>query len=169
MDRRARGKLVLQFSQLTDARDREIYDTNSSSTLPGTLVRVEGGAATGDPDADAAYHYSGDTYDYFFNVHGRDSYDGAGATIISTVDYCKPPPAPACPYANAFWNGTQMVYGAGFPVADDVDAHELTHAVTEFTANLFYYMQSGALNESYSDIFGETVDQINSAGTDTPR
>jgi len=61
-----------------------------------------------------------------------------------------------------------MVYGDGFPAADDVDAHELTHAVTEFTANLFYYMQSGALNESYSDIFGEAVNLGNGSGTDTP-
>ena len=69
----------------------------------------------------------------------------------------------------------QMVYGEGFSRADDVDAHELTHAVTERSANLFYYMQSGALNESVSDVFGETVDQWNASlpggvarhGTDT--
>jgi hypothetical protein len=61
-----------------------------------------------------------------------------------------------------------MVYGEGFPAADDVDAHELTHAVNEHTANQFYYMQSGALNESFSDIFGETVDLTNGSGTDTP-
>ncbi len=66
-----------------------------------------------------------------------------------------------CPYENAFWNGTQMVYGEGFASADDVVAHELTHAVTERTAGLYYYMQSGALNESFSDIFGETVDLWN--------
>ena len=60
-----------------------------------------------------------------------------------------------------------MVYGEGFSSADDADAHELTHAVTERTANLFYYMQSGALNESFSDVFGETVDLTNGAGTDT--
>ena len=69
----------------------------------------------------------------------------------------------ACPFANAFWNGTQMVYGDGFASADDVVAHELTHAVTEYSANLFYYMQSGALNESFSDIFGETVDLLERA------
>jgi hypothetical protein len=61
-----------------------------------------------------------------------------------------------------------MVYGEGFPAADDVAAHELTHAVTEFAATLFYYMQSGALNESFSDIFGESVDLDNGAGTDAP-
>ena len=172
IDARA-GRVVLQFSQLTDARDREVYDANDPGdgiygSLPGTLVRSEGGPPVAGPaaaDANAAYEYSGDTYDYFHDHHGRDSYDDAGATLISTVRYC--PNSVSCPYANAFWNGVQMVYGAGFPAADDVDAHELTHAVTERTANLFYYMQSGALNESFSDIFGETVDLLNGAGTDT--
>src|SRR5215218_5100538 len=84
--------------------------------------------------------------------------------MISTVRYC--PDALNCPYRNAYWNGRQMVYGAGFSTADDVDAHELTHAVTEHSANLFYYMQSGALNESFSDIFGETVDLTNGHGND---
>jgi Zn-dependent metalloprotease len=164
------GKLRLQFSQLTDALAREIYDTGDPEdgvfdVLPGILERVEGGAATGDPDADDAYDFSGDTYDYFFNVHGRDSYDDAGGALLSSVHFC--PSADNCPYPNAFWNGTQMVYGEGLSRADDVDAHELAHAVTEKTADLFYYMQSGALNESYSDIFGETVDQGNLAGDDS--
>jgi bacillolysin len=169
-----KGGVLLQFSQLTDARDRKIYDANDPGdgvfgALPGTLVRSEGGPPVvggAADDANAAYDFSGDTYDYFFDEHGRDSYDGAGATLTSTVRFC--PNEDNCPFANAFWNGTQMVYGLGFSAADDVAAHELTHAVTEYTANLFYYMQSGALNESYSDIFGETVDLLNGAGTDTP-
>ena len=157
-----RGVVLLHFSQLTDAKNRQIHDAN---VLPGTLVRSEGQTATADVDADAAYDFSGDTYDYFFTQHGRDSYDGAGAPLISTVDSC--PFTFDCPYQNAFWNGEQMVYGAGFSLADDVDAHELTHAVTEKSANLVYFSQSGALNESFSDIFGETVDLTNSGGTDT--
>ncbi len=165
------GAVLLHFSQLTDALDRQIYDADDPGDglyddLPGVLVRSEGEAPTGAGDADDAYDYSGDTYDYFFDEHGRDSYDGMGATLVSTVHFC--PSAGECPFVNAFWNGVQMVYGDGFPAADDVDAHELTHAVTEFSANLFYYMQSGALNESYSDIFGETVDLTNAGGTDTP-
>lgn len=160
-----RGSVLLHFSMITDAKSRKIYDTNSTNVLPGTLVRGEGGAATGDLDVNGAYDYSGDTYDYYFNQHGLDSYDGLGSTIISTVDFCDP--ARPCPYRNAFWNGTQMVYGAGFSQADDVVAHELTHAVTEKSARLIYFMQSGALNESFSDIFGETVDLTNTGGTDT--
>ncbi|MES1241672.1 MAG: M4 family metallopeptidase [Acidobacteriota bacterium] len=161
-----KGNPLLHFSQLTTALNRQIYDGDSTDTLPGTLIRSEGGPVTGDSDADAAYTYSGDTYNYYFSQHGRDSFDGAGGTLISTVHHC--PDAFDCPYENAFWDGDQMVYGDGFSVADDVDAHELTHAVTERTSNLFYYMQSGALNESFSDMFGETVDLTNSGGTDTP-
>ncbi|HWM94293.1 MAG TPA: M4 family metallopeptidase [Thermoanaerobaculia bacterium] len=161
-----RGVTLLHFNQLTDARNRQVHDGNSTAALPGTLVRSEGQAPTGDPDADAAYTYSGDAYDYFFTQHGRDSYDGAGAAIISTVEHCPTPGE--CPFENAFWDGTQLVYGEGYAGADDVDAHELTHAVTERTANLLYYMQSGSLNESFSDMFGETVDLTNTGGTDTP-
>jgi Zn-dependent metalloprotease len=160
-----RGVVLLHFSQLTEIKSRQVFNANSGSTLPGQPLRGEGQPATGDPDADAAYDYSGDTYDYYLSQHGRDSFDGAGAPILSTVHFC--PSAAECPYANAAWNGTQMVYGNGFSRADDVDAHELTHAVTERTANLFYYMQSGALNESISDMFGETVDLTNGKGNDS--
>jgi len=158
------GVRLLSFSQLTDGRSRSVYTASNGSTLPGTLLRTEGGPAAGDTDADLAYTYAGDTYDYYLAQHGRDSFDNAGATIISTVHYC--PDVDHCPYLNAFWNGTQMVYGEGFASADDVVAHELTHAVTEKSANLYYYQQSGALNESFSDIFGETVDLINLQGND---
>ncbi|HQZ15225.1 MAG TPA: M4 family metallopeptidase, partial [Vicinamibacteria bacterium] len=154
----ARSRMVLlDFSQLTDAKNRSVYNGNGASALPGTLMRSEGGGLTGNSDADKAYDYAGDTYDFYFTNFGRDSFDNAGGQIVSTINYCEG----ACPYDNAFWNGSQMVYGAGFPQADDVVAHELTHAVTERTANLFYYMQSGALNESFSDIFGESVDLSN--------
>ena len=159
------GMVLLHFSQLTEAKNRAIYTASNTSTLSGTLIRSEGAGPTGDTDADLAYNFSGDTYDYFFINHGRDSFDGAGAQLRSLVHYCDPD---SCPnnYPNAFWNGTQMVYGNGYSSADDVVAHELTHAVTERSANLFYYMQSGALNESFSDIFGETVDLLNGAGND---
>ena len=159
------GSVILHFSQLTHGKNRAIYNAFSTSALPGSLMRTEGGPATGDADADNAYTYLGDTYDYFWTQHGRDSWNGGGAALIATVHYC--PNAASCPYQNAFWNGSQMVFGNGFSAADDVDAHELTHAVTETSANLFYYMQSGALNESFSDIFGEAVDLSNGGGTDT--
>ena len=62
-----------------------------------------------------------------------------------------------------------MVYGDayGFPLGDDVVAHELTHGVTQHESNLFYYYQPGAINESFSDLWGEYYDQTNSEGTDS--
>jgi Zn-dependent metalloprotease len=162
----ATGDPLLHFNQMPHSRIREVYDAESGSSLSGTLVRSEGDGDTSDTDTDLAYLYSGDTYDYYWTEHDRDSYDDAGSTLVSTVHFC---PSPGeCPYGNAFWNGNQMVYGEGFAAADDVVAHELTHAVTERTAGLYYYMQSGALNESFSDIFGETVDLTNAHGYDDP-
>src|SRR5262249_33169735 len=156
------GAILMHFSQLADALSRKVYTAGESTTLPGTLLRTEGGAATGDPDADNAYLYAGVTYNYYFTNHNRDSFDNAGATLISTVHGCVS--GQPCPMQNAFWNGTQMVYGTTYASADDVVGHELTHAVTERSAALLYYNQSGALNESFSDIFGETIDQLNSLG-----
>jgi bacillolysin len=156
------GQVLLHFSQIAHAKDREIHDAAGSSSLPGALARSEGQAATGDSDVDRAYDYTGDAYDYFWSVLGRDSYDGVGGTIVSTVDH----DAGGCP--NASWDGTQLIFCSGLSQADDVVAHEFAHGVTDFTADLYYYMQSGALNESYSDIFGETIDQLNGAGSDDP-
>ena len=161
------GKVLYRFSQLTESRNRRAYTAGGSSSLPGTLVRAEGSGPSGDADVDFAYDYSGDTYDYYSAEHARDSYNNAGATLSSTVDWCDAGLCGSCPCQNAFWDGTQMIYGDGFPAADDVVAHELTHAVTENSANLVYCLQSGALNESFSDIFGETVDLSNTGGTDT--
>ena len=132
-------------------RFRETFNTNHTTNLPGTIARTEYQPAIGDQDTDRAHDFAGATYDYFKNTHNRDSFDNNGAAIISTAHYGRN-------YQNAFWNGTQMVYGDGFAV-NDVVAHELTHAVTEKTANLEYRWQSGALNESFSDIFGAMVDR----------
>jgi Zn-dependent metalloprotease len=156
------GGIVLNFNQRATALNRKIYTADNTDTRPGRLIRSEGGTPTGDADADQAYLFAGDTYNYYLTQHGRDSFNGAGAALLSTVHYCEG----GCPMQNAFWNGTQMLYGNGFSRADDVVGHELTHAVVEYSANLFYYMQSGALNESYADIFGETMDLLNGRGND---
>ena len=163
-----RGGVVLHFSEIDTAKYRKIYDNqnNTSYGLPGNgPVRVEGQGATGIGDADKAYDYAGDVYDFYKNTHNRDSVDGAGMQLISTVRYCKT--GVTCPYENAFWNGEQMVYGQGYSSADDVVAHEMTHGVTDHESHLFYYMQSGAINESLSDIWGEFIDLSNGKGTDT--
>lgn len=157
------GEIVLRLDRIAHGRIRRIYNAFGGTTY--FLVRAEGGAPTSDSDTNAAYDYSGHTYDYFLREHGRDSYDDFGAWLESIVHVC----FGACPYLNASWNGALelMIYGDGFPRADDIVAHEMTHAVTQFSADLFYCAQSGALNESFSDIFGETVDLANGRGTDT--
>ncbi len=87
------------------------------------------------------------------------SYDGADA-VMQTVNIGR-----NC--GNAFWDGTSTNFCNG-ATADDVVAHEWGHAYTDFTHNLIYQWQAGALNEAYSDMWGETVDQLNGRGTDVP-
>jgi len=161
------GAVALHFNQIDTAKNRLIYDHNNTPglSLPGTTpARTEGDPATGITDIDLAYDYAGDTYDFYDTYHGRDSIDDAGMNLVSTVRYCDP--SYTCPYANAFWNGSQMVYGQGYSQADDVVGHEMTHGVTDYESGLFYYYQSGAINEAFSDIWGEFVDLTNGAGND---
>ncbi|MGM7700299.1 M4 family metallopeptidase [Pseudalkalibacillus sp. Hm43] len=113
-----------------------------------------------------AHHYAGVTYDYYLGEFGRNSYDGNGATIQSSVHY-------SSNYNNAFWNGSQMVYGDGdgttFQALSggiDVVAHELTHAVTDYSSDLVYENESGALNEALSDIFGTLVEYYHGTNPD---
>ena len=158
------GEVITSYNELPNGLDRAIYDSGNTLNIPGTLVRSEGQGPTGDPDVNEAYDYLGDTYEYFFNSFGRNSYDNAGSTLVASVHYNYPG------WSNAGWIGrpvNQMVFGDNFTV-DDVTAHEVAHGVTEYTANLIYRDESGALNESFSDIFGEFVDQINGAGNDLP-
>lgn len=159
---------VLSFTAapaLSQGKNRSIYDAKNGRDLPGILVRSEGDAPVGDMAVDEAYDGSGITYDLYSEIYGRDSIDGNGLPLKSTVHYQKG-------YDNAFWNGEQMVYGDGdedlpepqrlfnrFTIALDIIAHELTHGVTQYEANLAYWDQSGALNESMSDVFGSLVKQ----------
>lgn len=145
------------------AKYRKTYTCNNGTTLPGTLLFNEGGSSS-DTTAMAAYNNAGKTYDYYYTKHARDSYDGAGATMHSSVHY-------STNYNNAFWNGSQMVYGDGdgttfSPLARSLDvvAHELTHAVTEKTSGLVYRNESGALNEAMSDVFGAATEVYNDGG-----
>ncbi|MFZ5912453.1 MAG: M4 family metallopeptidase [Chloroflexota bacterium] len=158
-----RGDLVLSFNQVDMAEDRQTYTANNTTTLPGTLVCNEANptCSGGDTDAQNAHIYAGDTYDFYYNYHGRDSIDNAGMTMVSTVHY-------DVGYAGSFWDDIrkQVVFGDGYAV-DDIVAHEWTHGVTENESGLFNYYQSGAINESFSDLWGEFVDQTNGKGTDT--
>jgi len=136
------------------------YDGRNRTVLPGSLWADADNQFFTSYDAPAvdAHYYAGMTYDYYKNVHNRLSYDGNNAAIRSTVHYGRG-------YNNAFWNGSQMVYGDGdgqtflpFSGGIDVVAHELTHAVTDYTAGLVYQNESGAINEAMSDIFGTLVE-----------
>ena len=146
-------------------KERAIFDAQNGTNLPGAPVRNEGDPPTGDAATDEAYDYSGNTYDYYSAIHNRNSIDGNGMRLDSTVHYSQG-------YDNAFWNGQQMVYGDGdedlppdqrlfnrFTISLSVVGHELTHGVTQHEAGLAYFAQSGALNESMSDVFGALVRQ----------
>ncbi|MFL2504831.1 MAG: M4 family metallopeptidase [Candidatus Azotimanducaceae bacterium] len=111
-------------------------------------------------------------YDYFLSKHNRDSFDDKGSPLVSIVDYQST--EGEC-FNNAYWNGSQMTYGDGcfetdglfknFAGSLDVAAHEVAHGVVQFTSNLRYENQSGALNESYADIFGVSVEHMASANS----
>lgn len=150
---------------ISEEKQRVVYDAKNGTQLPGTISRQEGDPPVSDIATNEAYDGSGITYDMYFDVYGRKSIDNNGMRLDSTVHYQKG-------YDNAFWNGQQMVYGDGdedlpqsdqlfnrFTAALDVIGHELTHGVTQFEANLVYWDQSGALNESMSDVFGSLVKQ----------
>lgn len=155
------GNLVMRNAMVKTARNRRTYTASNGTTLPGTLVLTETTGSTTDTTLQKAHDYAGVTYNYYSTVHGRDSYNGAGATLTSSVHY-------STNYNNAYWNGSQMVYGDGdgsqfapLSRALDVCAHELTHAVTETSANLVYQDESGALNEGTSDILGSSAEAWN--------
>lgn len=165
--RGALTKDVLAFMKpvAAELKQRIVFDANNGTQLPGTVVRQEGDSPVADVTVNEAYDGSGVTYDMFYEIFGRNSIDNKGLRLDSTVHYSKG-------YDNAFWNGQQMVYGDGdedipederlfnrFTIALDVIGHELTHGVTQYEANLVYWEQPGALNESMSDVFGSLVKQ----------
>ncbi|WBW95721.1 M4 family metallopeptidase [Oceanirhabdus sp. W0125-5] len=138
----------------------ETYNANNRTRLPGSLWADSDNVLNDSNDRAAvdAHHYAGLTYDYYLNRFSRNSFDNKGSLIKATVHYSRS-------YNNAFWNGQQIVFGDGDGVTFtelsgslDVIAHEITHAVTEHTADLIYYNESGALNEAMSDIFGTAVE-----------
>ncbi|WP_414050556.1 M4 family metallopeptidase [Macrococcus animalis] len=137
----------------------ETYDAKNTQSNSELVKDTDRSFTSSNQKAAVDAHYYGDVvYDYFKNKHNRDSYDGKGAPIYSVVHY-------GYNYNNAFWNGEAMVYGDGDGVtftslsgANDIIAHELTHAVTEHSAGLVYEYEPGAINESMSDVFGYFVD-----------
>ncbi|MFE9449460.1 M4 family metallopeptidase [Streptomyces sp. NPDC006739] len=142
-----------------DQPHRTIYDAGHQQDLPGTKVREEGSGAAQDATVNRAYAGLSATFDFYLKAYERHSIDGSGLPLDASVHYGEN-------YDNAFWNGEQMVFGDGddqifldFTIPLDVIGHELTHGVTQHTANLTYFGQSGALNESVSDVFGSLIKQ----------
>ena len=161
------GFVHLPVNKTDAAFDLAVYNANNTKNLPGTLVcdEIDMTCAAGDADTKDAQKFAADTYNYYSSMFGRDGFDDAGGQIIFTVHY-------DANYANAFWSssiGRLLVFGDayGFAHADDIVSHEMSHAVTSYKSRLFYFQQSGAINESLSDIFGELIDQQNNHGTDT--
>src|SRR5690625_2950069 len=147
--------------------DRLVSDAQGTQNLPGEPARREQDAPTGDPAVDETYDRLGSTYPAFADAFGRAGIDGSDAPQLATVHYRQN-------YANAFWDGTQMVLGDGdgrvfrrFSLAIDVIGHELGHGVIEYTAQLVYQDQSGALNESIADVFGALTQQHAQGTTST--
>ena len=173
------GVVALRFDQRPAALTQRICD-NKGQRASGSddnddylcdpadprLVSHPGSSSVS--DVLKAWQATRATYDFYRERFGRASLDDQGMALISSVRFCPPPGQGSCPFDNAFWDGFQMVYGAGYATADDVVGHELTHGVTQFTSNLFYYQQTGAINEAMSDIMGEYIDQGDGLGTDTP-
>lgn len=139
------GNGTTSASLMTDPDD--VWNTNRNKmTSPSQAPGVD------------AHYYAGVVDDFYGDTFGRDSIDGEGMEIISVTHYAKK-------YCNAFWNGAYMTYGDGdgrtcLPLSGglDVDGHELTHGVTDFTSNLIYENESGALNEAFSDMMGNTIE-----------
>ncbi|WP_243076896.1 M4 family metallopeptidase [Microbacterium sp. SS28] len=150
------GALVAESAP---APDRTIYDAQQREVLPGVKVRGEDEPPTKDASVDEAFDGLGATFDFYWDAYRRNSIDDAGGALLATVHYGRD-------YDNAFWNGEQMVFGdgdgeifTGFTRSLTVIAHELAHGVTEYSGGLDYQDQSGALNESLSDVFGALTEQ----------
>ncbi|WGX99238.1 M4 family metallopeptidase [Nocardioides sp. L-11A] len=153
------GKPVNRYSMIAHALDRELHE----QSIENEPVWVEAdapdwpegtGGATLTQDQQNEVQGTGEAYWLFMNSFGRDSWDGAGGKMITVNN----DPTIQCPNAN--WNGRSTNYCTGVS-SDDTVAHEWGHAYTEKTSGLLYQWQPGAMNEAYSDIWGETVDMLN--------
>ena len=155
----AGGRNTLPSFAPDEQKQRTIFDAQNEERLPGIIARAEGSEASGDPAVDEAYDGLGATFDFFAEVFDRNSIDDEGMPLNATVHFGRD-------YANAFWDGQRMVFGDGDGVlfnrmtqSLDVIGHELAHGVTEDEAQLIYFLQAGALNESMSDVFGSLIKQ----------
>jgi cysteine-rich repeat protein len=161
------GVVVDQISGILTGLDREVSEGSLANVIwvegdPDPIpAGWAGGSAQQVTDWQNEIDGTRETYNIFASMAGWDSYDNAGATMrVVNND-----PGISCPNAN--WNGVSTNYCSDV-TGDDTVAHEWGHAYTDFTNNLIYAWQSGALNESYSDIWGDVVDLLNARMDDTP-
>ncbi|MFN0013629.1 MAG: M4 family metallopeptidase [Saprospiraceae bacterium] len=157
-------------SQMPDGPVGGIVTLDAKNTSPEVQTSFTFGHLTsgslifGNKNAVSAHWNAVQSYNYFLSVHGRNSINGSGGNIISLINVSEPN---GTSMANAFWNGGAIWYGNGgtefFELARslDVSSHEMTHGVIEKTANLEYQDESGALNESFADIFAVCIDTLN--------
>jgi bacillolysin len=167
VDAQKPDSIVLTFNNTPDARYRETYYTPDG--LYAYLVCNEFNTSSncvsppGTTDIAKAHTYAGDAYSFYRSYHGRDSINGYGMVIQALIDYS----SPYCRDAKWISGQNYMYFCGGFSLADDVVAHEYTHGVTQYTSGLIYYKEPGAINESFSDLWGEFVDLTNGKGNDT--
>ena len=133
---------------------RETYDAQHKEKLPGLLVRKSSDGPVTDRTVNEAHDGAGATYELYRAVYARDSLDGRGLKLVSSVHF-------DVAFNNAFWDGEQMVYGDGdgrifLPLTRSLSVigHELSHGVVQYSGGLAYQDQAGALNESFADVFG---------------
>ncbi len=158
------GKPVNRYSMIHSALERHLLEADGG-TDPAAFVEVwtEGDAFPGElnESQQQLVEGTGESYWFFRTTFGRDSYDGEGHSMTTVNNDGRI----QCPNAN--WNGVTTNYCDGV-TSDDTVAHEWGHAYTEYTSGLVYQWQSGAMNEAFSDIWGETVDMANTRENDEP-
>jgi Zn-dependent metalloprotease len=159
------GDVLDRWEDMPSVLRREVHDAYGDGdecqpfAFPGTLMRAEGDGPVWIEDVDRIYDYAGDFHRLLQRGFGRDSIDGLGAPLLAVtrgggvLDGCP----------NAGWFGTPVLTSIYCPgvTADDIVAHEFTHGLIDFTADLLYRNESGMLNESFADIFGEVADLLN--------
>jgi Zn-dependent metalloprotease len=159
-----RPVVVHAIDEVMPIKRRRTFTAQNTTRIPGRLI-IDEGERSRDPIAQAAHDGAGQVYDYFFERFGRNSIDGQGMALVSTVNFG----SDSQDAENAAWVGeyNQMIYGDGgrifrpLPYGLDVVGHEFTHGVIQTSADLIYEVQSGALNESYADVFGAMIDSAN--------
>jgi Zn-dependent metalloprotease len=170
MNKKAKGRFMSALGDFTtDDLDPKanvlIYDAGGLPITPGGLIWQEGDPLPKDKDAKNVLKGGKATWNLYYDIFDRNSIDNQGMAMKQCIHYREDP---RYPFINAFWDGEQMIYGDGdkvhfdsFTRDIDIIGHELSHGLVDYTANFEYKFESGALNESFADVFGIMVKQYN--------